>query len=222
MYTNSGVSDISKFNPFTSRGIYRSRVARSIASLLKKDEIPLEFVELVRQAALQESSAPISNYSPLHKKILDKQLLTIARDNKLPVRIICHNFSDEHFSGLENVVRECVASECEVTAIVLYPEQESVTLKNAFLTAIRSGKSGKVLIPKDSFDAIQHLHFLLVGKDKYRYSEGNDSAMGEGCFHAPLFGSFLKRQFEGLIRFITARGVRTEDHAYTFQHNNWN
>lgn len=125
-----------------------------------------EFEKLVVNCRRKNIGRYIDQASTPHGLFASEELLYLAYENKLPIKIISSRFNPEFYEQLEDKFSQCMDNGCEIKAILLHPKID--TKDNKLVNTIKNHSKGyfKQNIDKNK---IATPNFLLVGDKSFRF-----------------------------------------------------
>jgi hypothetical protein len=154
-----------------------------------------DYSKVVAECRKDLISRKISNASIEHAYVLFENLLTLAIDNKQPVKIVTGCLEEPFYKNIANKIKDVLDSGNRVDIIVLCSKDKIQDKSLAKMVSEHKNGSVKILSTEEAY---HQQHFILVGDRSYRIEFSDEDKIAEANFNNELVGEFLQYQFDSL------------------------
>ncbi|MBF0633636.1 MAG: hypothetical protein HQK85_03160 [Nitrospinae bacterium] len=153
------------------------------------------FEQLVKECRSRKIDRTIYNASRGHAHVLLRNLFETAHENnaKDAIKIVSGDLDSVFYGSLGQAVCDASTNGCEVSILVMNPKSDLDN--NPFIRALKD-KPGITCIQYKGPGIKLAPHFVLVGKNKYRFEVDHTEAKAEANFNDPVFGGFLNALYK--------------------------
>lgn len=155
------------------------------------------FEQLVKECRSKKINRTIYNASRGHANILLRNLFESAHENnaKDAIKIVSGYLDPNFYGSLGEAICAASADGCDVSILVM--NEKSDLDNNPFIQPLK-GMSGVTCIQYKGPGTKLAPHFVLVGKDRYRFEVDHDQATAEANFNDSDFGGFLNILYKAI------------------------
>ena len=156
-----------------------------------------DYTKVVEECRKNLIPRKISNASLEHASVLFDNLLQLAIDNKLPVKIVTGCLEKPFYEKISNKVKDVLESGNRVDIIALCNKEKLQHSDLAKMVNEHTHGSVKLLSADKEHN---QQHFILVGDKSYRIEFSDRDKIAEANFNNELVGEFLQGEFETLSK----------------------